>query len=408
MDPAFFCFVSSSAWSADGVTVNLDSVKIYDLVKVVYGDSLQAGYAVDADLINDPNIVALDVRNLPKPELKKLLDTLLQERGYTVKKTGSFFRVKKAGQGETVQDEPFYYKPKHRSVSYIAEMTQGLFKTGRFTFQSSGQNVRPTTDAPQVNAPEASSTSVYGQSQKNHDAFVFQGTAADVDLLRQLLAQIDTPVGEVMVKAYLYEVTRTEKEGSGFNAAVNLIDGKFGLKLAGSALANSLTIALPNIQAVFSALESDNRFKVISAPSLRVQDGGKARFSVGADVPVLGAVTTNQSGLATQSVTYKNSGTILYISPTIRDKQIDLEVLQQVSNFIPTTTGVNNSPTLIKRELSSRISARDGDLILMGGLDESKNTQEGTGLSWLPAIFHNLTAEHSKSDILLVLHVQRL
>ncbi|EBW3197443.1 hypothetical protein DPD47_02775 [Salmonella enterica subsp. enterica serovar Gaminara] len=42
-----------------------------------------------------------------------------------------------------------------------------------------------------------------------------------------------------------------------------------------------------------------------------------------------------------------------------------------------TETGVNNSPTLIKRDVKTEVSLADGDIILLGGLAEQSD-----GLFW--------------------------
>lgn len=42
-----------------------------------------------------------------------------------------------------------------------------------------------------------------------------------------------------------------------------------------------------------------------------------------------------------------------------------------------TETGVNNSPTLIKRDVTTEVSLADGDIILLGGLAEQSD-----GLFW--------------------------
>lgn len=393
---------SSGAISKDEtVSLNLDKIGLVDLVKIVYGDAMQNGYVLDSELIKHPQQYTLDLKYLTNQDLKALADKLLNEQGFQVDNEKKFFRIKKAGQGT---DQPFYYRPKHRSVNYLTEILQGVFK-GKFTYQAAPVKMSGEMPSPDQ---EHSKTSATGLQQQHQDAFIFLGSPQEVDQLQTMLKQIDTPSPEVMVKAYLYEVATTEKEGSGFNAAINILQGKFGINIQGANLANSINVTLPNIQAAFSALDSDSRFKLISAPSLRVKDGTQAVFSVGAEVPVLGAVTTPQSGQAVQSVEYRSSGTILDIKPTIREEGIELVVNQQLSGFVQTTTGVNNSPTLTKRELKSTVTAKDGDLILMGGLDETRSSQTASGLSWLPALFHTLTGESNKTDVLLVLHVQKL
>ncbi|WP_312588148.1 type II secretion system protein GspD [Comamonas terrigena] len=122
------------------------------------------------------------------------------------------------------------------------------------------------------------------------------------------------------------------------------------------------------LDAVYSMLEADSRFKMILSPSLRIQSGARGVFSVGQDVPVLGALSFPQgAGQGVQSVEYRSSGVIFDIKPTVRNAVIELALSQQLSDFIKTTTGVNNSPTLTKRELKTIVGLQDGDVIVLGG-----------------------------------------
>ena len=134
-------------------------------------------------------------------------------------------------------------------------------------------------------------------------------------------------------------------------------------------LDHAVRIKTAGIDAVLSALATDSRFKVVSSPSIRVRSGSSARFSVGQEVPVLGAVSYPGSGQQPiQSVEYRPSGVIFELTPQVRDATVDCSLSQQVSNFVNTTTGVNNSPTLIKRELKTDVSLADGDVIVLGDM----------------------------------------
>jgi type II secretory pathway component GspD/PulD (secretin) len=99
---------------------------------------------------------------------------------------------------------------------------------------------------------------------------------------------------------------------------------------------------------------------------------------------------------------------IFDLKPQIRENVIDLVINQQLSSFIPTITGVNNSPTLIKREISTSIGAADDDVIVLGGLDEEKNSQDKSGFSFLPSWLNSRGGENSKTQILLVLQVKKI
>jgi type II secretory pathway component GspD/PulD (secretin) len=236
---------------------------------------------------------------------------------------------------------------------------------------------------------------------------IFSGEASEIKKLTRLLSDVDTPLGEVMVRGVVYEVQTSDSTGSAFSLAAAVLSGRVSIRLAGSTQANSLSISVGNADAVFSALSSDSRFKVVTQPALRVRSGAQASFSVGQDVPVLGAVTYVSSGQPVQSVEYRNSGVIFSVTPQVREAAVDLAVQQQISNFVPTTTGVNNSPTLIKRELRTDVQVRDGEIIMLGGLTEQKHTSGLTGLSFLPAWTHSRTGESARTELLLVLQVTR-
>ena len=157
----------------------------------------------------------------------------------------------------------------------------------------------------------------------------------------------------------LLEVQTGETESSAVDVVATLVakgigSASFNWK-GGADASNGLKISIGGIDALWSALSSDKRFKIISAPQIRVKSGGSAKFSVGSDTPVLGAIQFQGNGTSQQSIEYKQSGVILDLRPQIRGEQAELRVFQQLSSFAKTENGVNGSPTLMKRELSSTV-----------------------------------------------------
>lgn len=410
------------------VTLSFDKIPVVELVNFVYGDMLKQNFAVHPDLVNFPKLVTVHFQSeFDRPKLDKFMVDLLAGVGVVVvKKPGYLFLApeKESKASDEPEQEIFFYRAKYRQVSYLMDLTSSLFKTGHFSSQRGvrGADIQSISALPAVGAsvgavvpaqkkkPVDTGTSAYSQLDKNEqDSFVFQGSEKEIVLLQKLLVQLDTPVAEVLVKGMVYEVTTGQKDGSAFGLALNIMQGKFGLNI-GKLVANGDSISFKNssIDAVFSALATDSRFKSISNPSLRVKSGASARFSVGSDVPVLGAVQLDRSGNAIQSVEYKPSGVIFDLRPQIRDNVIDLVINQQLSSFIPTVTGVNNSPTLIKREISTSIGASNDDVIVLGGLDEDKSSGDSSGFSFLPSWLSSRGGENSKTQILLVLQVQKI
>lgn len=114
---------------------------------------------------------------------------------------------------------------------------------------------------------------------------------------------------------------------------------------------------------------------------------------------------SNQNGSTQQSFDRVESGTILEISPTVREGAIDLELFQQVSSFL--NVGGSSQPTLNKRELRTSLTARDGEVVVIAGLDDSKQDSSSSGLPFLPfALAKSRTT--SKSQLVLVLEVTKV
>ncbi|OWY29303.1 bacterial type II and III secretion system family protein [Herbaspirillum robiniae] len=69
---------------------------------------------------------------------------------------------------------------------------------------------------------------------------------------------------------------------------------------------------------------------------------------------------------------------------------------------------MNGSPTLNKREVQTNVSLSDGEIIVLGGLAENKETYGRTGFSFLPSFFRSNNSETSRSEILLVLQLTKV
>ncbi len=102
------------------------------------------------------------------------------------------------------------------------------------------------------------------------------------------------------------------------------------------------------------------------------------------------------------------SGVIFTITPQVRQAVVDLTIDQQLSDFVQTTTGVNGSPTLTKRQLTTNVQMRNAEVLILDGLTEEKTSETQTGLSFLPSIFRSRVTESSKSEILLVIQMMRM
>lgn len=169
----------------------------------------------------------------------------------------------------------------------------------------------------------------------------------------------------------------------------------------------SIKLKLGGIEGVLQALDRDARFKSLSRPQLRVRNGAQARFSVGQDVPILGAQQIDRNGNPIQSIEYKPSGIIMTARPEIREEVIELDLSQELSNFVATNTGVNNSPTLIKRSVNTKLGLQPGELVILAGLQDDRQDGQSTRLPWLGWLVGD-QRKNEQSEILVIIEAVKL
>jgi general secretion pathway protein D len=80
----------------------------------------------------------------------------------------------------------------------------------------------------------------------------------------------------------------------------------------------------------------------------------------------------------------------------------------QISSFKATVTGVSGSPTLIKRQVKTAVTVNDGDVLLIGGLNDQQGTDSSAGLAFLPASWSMKSGTKTQTDLVLILSATTL
>lgn len=407
-----FLFASAVAHAEPSKPLRIDfqSISVAQVVQLIYSEAFKSPYVLAPEVLTDSRMVSFRYSG-NEGEMHQFLRSFLDSLGYSLGSHSGvdFIEKRKPEEKTEIEQDAFVYRPKFRDVSYLARLLAPLFKGAFSVNRSVSMPISGDSGkAQQKGLPDDSAAALVDQS--GIDTLLFSGSEKEVEKLKKLLPQVDFAIGEITVRGVVYEVSTTEKDGSAFGVLSNLLGGKLNFGIgAMSATGSFLQFKNATLDIVYSALSNDSRFKVVSSPSLRIRSGSSGSFSVGQDVPVLGAISyPTGAGQAVQSVEYRSSGVLFNIQPVVRDSIIDMNIDQQLSNFVSTTTGVNNSPTLTKRALKTSVSMQDGDLIVLGGLTENKDSDTRDGLSFLPRFLHTKGKDASRSEILLVLQVQRL
>lgn len=400
--------------SAAPLSVVFDDAPVLDLLKVLYGEISKEPFVLTPEALQNKKTVSVNVRGRDKAEVVRLVENLLKEASLTVERRAGVVWV---DVQKNADDEILVYRPKYRSTKYLADIVQSLTSAKSLLNRGIAEPmaVNQPVQAQNVQNPQKplmaveSPTSALAKIDRSEvDQLAFSVPVKDVAKVRKLLADVDTPTGEILLKAAIFEVGSEKGEGGAISLVGKALDGKIEVK-AGSTIQGGMVLAIGGggMAAVISALDADSRFKSVTRPQVRVRNGSTARFTVGSDVPVLGNALLDKNGNPVQSVDYKSSGVILSASPEIRENSIEINLSQEISNFVQTATGVNNSPTLNKRALQTRLTLQPGEVVVIGGLDDdgSESTRERLPFfGWLTG----KSDKSRKSEILLFLEAQRI
>ncbi|RUM62428.1 MAG: pilus assembly protein PilQ [Persephonella sp.] len=175
-----------------------------------------------------------------------------------------------------------------------------------------------------------------------------------------------------------------------FQGGVNLGSGALTFDFNTGGYIPASTGALLNIGIIgdktsidlkLAALETVGKTKILSRPKVITIDGEKATISQGVEIPYSSVVST--SGATTASVQFKKAELRLEVIPrTTKDGYIimDITLKQDVPDF---GNAINGQPPIQTKEVKSKVIAKDGTTIVIGGVLEK---QEGNGESGIPLL----------------------
>lgn len=128
-----------------------------------------------------------------------------------------------------------------------------------------------------------------------------------------------------------------------------------------------------------SALQKIGKTKLLSAPKVLTSDGETAVIRQGYEIPYITGATATTPG----NVQFKNAVMQLKVTPfTFIDGNILLNI--EISKDEPDYSKViQNVPPIITKTIISRVSVKDGQVLVIGGILEKKESEINTGVPGL-------------------------
>jgi general secretion pathway protein D len=218
-----------------------------------------------------------------------------------------------------------------------------------------------------------------------NNALVVTATPAEYKRIRQILERIDAMPNQVLLEATIAEVTLNDQLRFGVRwffsrgqSELRFTDSETGL-ITPAFPGFSWFLNSPNVQVVINALAAITDVNLVSSPTVMTLDNKKAILQVGDEVPIAtqSAVSVLTPGAPiVNSIAFRNTGVILNITPRIADNgRVLLEIEQEVSDVVPTTTSTIASPTIQQRRVKTTVFVNDGESVVLAGLMKDRSTR---------------------------------
>jgi general secretion pathway protein D len=231
------------------------------------------------------------------------------------------------------------------------------------------------------------------------NTIVASGTSSDLRFLEKLITDIDVLLAQVRIEVVITEVTLTEglsrgidafnfayrrPGASGFDGAAANDANVMGTEsdyfllpsfASGLAFGAPVTVRDFALDVLFSTAESNSNVQILSAPTIVTTHNREATISVGESRPITTSEvsdTVNTSAIRNQ-IQYRDVGIELKVKPLIGSNGvIQMEIDQRIETVGQESIGEGGggNPSFNRRQASSYVSVQDGQMVVLGGLQQ--------------------------------------
>jgi type IV pilus assembly protein PilQ len=263
------------------------------------------------------------------------------------------------------------------------------------------------------------------------NGLIVSGSQPRINELEAFIRQIDVVVPMVHIEVIIADVRKSNSLSAGISAGLGTKTGTtsgtilpdYNFNLNAQSINNLISgingfglINLGNVTSNFylslKAMESNGVLKLRSTPQIATLNGHEAKLSVGqtqyyleVNNQLVNQVNTQQNLLQTQNWKSVNADLSISIDPQVSgDEQITMTINVKQSSF---TERVSNTapPGTINRDFQSLVRVKNGEMIMLGGLEENQVNNSGSGLPFISRIpvlkwiFGNRTKSKSENKL---------
>jgi len=293
------------------------------------------------------------------------------------------------------EEESFFIYPlKNADAKNLEEVLNAIFSeyttaggTTRTGTTAQGRGSTRSTRTPSTQRIAATASDLVGQvycvADEDTNSLVVRAASKHFDRIREMLAELDVAIRQVLIKVLIAEVTHEDELDLGTEFSVlNLqfaatveATGDLGTEdQSGGGLVTATMNS--NLASTFNALQREGRMDVLSRPYILASDNQEATITVGQEVPFIRNSRTTETGQTINTIEYEDVGIILTVTPHINPEGlVILDVVPEISTITDTTVPISetvNATVYAKRSATTQVAIYNGQTIVIGGLMEDR------------------------------------
>jgi len=349
--------------------------------------------------------------NLHQVPLEKAIDLLTKSAGLTFHQDGTMFMIGAAKDIEAAYPKPAptltqaLYQCLHINASDLVTTLQNTFDKDQLRVTLGASSYSPRLDeTTNAAATRISGTALKtggdggkGESGLASHTIILAGEQTVVAQALELSRKLDLRRAQVKINVRITDVSLDSLKDLGLQWTFgnqSITESRpHGISFG------SFTRSPLSIGATISALEQNNRAKLLAAPSLSLLDGEHGYILIGDRLlyPTLIGYTQAQTPIFDKAE--ERVGIYMQVAAQIgSDGDVTLSIYPQVS-VVTSYLQINGAsyPQISTREQQTTVRVKDGQNIVVGGLirdEEIENIQRVPGLSKIPFFGELFTNRH--------------
>jgi general secretion pathway protein D len=276
-------------------------------------------------------------------------------------------------------------------------------------------------------------------SDERTNSLLIFASKEDMKTIKDIISKLDVVLPQVLIESAIISVTLTDSRDLGFSylqhpqnvgswtgvgalnnntfqSPQNYLLNANGVTNASSAIPGGFTYLMSfgqDLDVALSAAASDTRAKILQTPRIQTSHNEPASIFVGESRPY--PTSSYYGGGAYggySSIQQLEIGVSLDVTPLINpDGLVVMDIHQKIDSFEGNVTieNVGDVPITSEKEAQAKVSVRDHDTIILGGLVETDKNQNKSGvpflmdLPMLGYLFRSSHVDESRQELIVLI-----